>query len=187
MIKNDISFIACHTNFDLVKGGVSFLLANKLGLSNLRPLVPLNDLKDVEVTNMDITIDESKNFGLGVIGTLKKEMSLKEFAVNVKEALNTHSLRIASTSSKRIKKVAVCGGSGYSFWFKALNAGDVFVTADVKYHEFFDAENDLVIVDIGHFESEQYSKDIFYDIISKNFSNFAIHFSEINTNPINYL
>jgi putative NIF3 family GTP cyclohydrolase 1 type 2 len=68
-----------------------------------------------------------------------------------------------------------------------LGKTDAFVTADIKYHEFFDADNQVLLADIGHYESEQFSKEIFYDIINKKFPNFAIHFSDINTNPINYL
>jgi putative NIF3 family GTP cyclohydrolase 1 type 2 len=67
------------------------------------------------------------------------------------------------------------------------SGADVFVTADFKYHQFFDAENRLVIADIGHFESEQYTSELFYDILKKKFNTFALHLSKINTNPINYL
>ncbi|MCK6648416.1 MAG: Nif3-like dinuclear metal center hexameric protein, partial [Bacteroidia bacterium] len=83
---------------------------------------------------------------------------------------------------------AICGGSG-SFLLKDAiqNGADVFVTADFKYHQFFDAENRIVIADIGHFESEQYTSELFYEILKKKFNTFALHLSKINTNPINYL
>ena len=111
----------------------------------------------------------------------------KDFLQILKKQFNLQNLRHSPLTGKKIKKVAVCGGSCSFLIHKARTVADIFVTADVKYHEFFDAENDLLIVDIGHFESEQFSKDIFYDIISEKFSNFAVHFSEVNTNPINYL
>jgi len=128
-----------------------------------------------------------KTVGLGKIGELEEAMNEVDFLQNLKNTFQLQNLRHTPLLGKKIKKVAVCGGSCSFLIQKAKHKADIFITADVKYHEFFDAENDLVIADIGHFESEQYSKDIFYDIISKNFSNFAVHFSEINTNPINYL
>lgn len=134
------------------------------------------------------TLDQKdKSIGLGKVGELNKSIDEKEFLKILKKEFNLTNLRHSPLLGKKIKKVAVCGGSCSFLIQKAKHKADIFVTADIKYHEFFDAENDLIIADIGHFESEQFSKDIFYDIISKKFSNFAIHFSEINTNPINYL
>lgn len=134
------------------------------------------------------TLDQKENtIGLGKVGQLPKAMDEKEFLLLLKKQFNLQNLRHTPLRGKKIKKVAVCGGSCSFLIQKAKQKADIFITSDVKYHEFFDAEKDLIIADIGHFESEQYSKDIFYDIISKKFSNFAIHFSGINTNPINYL
>ncbi len=134
------------------------------------------------------TLDQKdQSIGLGKIGELSEPIDEKEFLLKLKQIFNLQNLRHSPLTGKKIKKVAVCGGSCSFLIQKAKRKADIFVTADIKYHEFFEAENDLLIADIGHFESEQYSKDIFYDIISKKFSNFAIHFSEINTNPINYL
>ncbi len=134
------------------------------------------------------TLDQKdKSIGLGKIGELSEAIDEKDFLLKLKQIFNLQNLRHSPLTGKKIKKVAVCGGSCSFLIQKAKRKADIFVTADIKYHEFFEAENDLLIADIGHFESEQYSKDIFYDIISKKFSNFAIHFSEINTNPINYL
>ena len=134
------------------------------------------------------TLDQKDNsIGLGKVGELAEAMEEKDFLQLLKKKFNLQNLRFSPLRNKKIKKVAVCGGSCSFLIQKAKQKADVFVTADIKYHEFFDAESELIIADIGHFESEQFSKDIFYDIISKKFSNFAIHFSEINTNPINYL
>ena len=130
---------------------------------------------------------KDQSVGLGKIGQLKEPMDELAFLKLLKTQFNLQKLRHSPLLGKKIKRVAVCGGSCSFLIQKAKQQADILVTADVKYHEFFDAENELVIADIGHFESEQFSKDIFYDIISKKFSNFAVHFSEINTNPINYL
>ena len=90
--------------------------------------------------------------------------------------------------NKNIKKVALCGGAG-SFLLKAARSAgaDIFITGDFKYHEFFDAENQILIADIGHYESEQYTMDLIADFLRKNFPKFAVHLSKVNTNPINYL
>ena len=90
--------------------------------------------------------------------------------------------------SKKIKKVAICGGSGSFLLQNAIQKGaDVFISSDIKYHQFFDAENRIIIADIGHYESEQYTCELFYEILQKKFNTFAIHLSKINTNPIKYL
>ena len=105
-----------------------------------------------------------------------------------KDKMNTKSVRYTSLLGKKIKKVAICGGSG-SFLLKDAirNDADIFITSDFKYHQFFDAENRIIIADIGHFESEQYTSELFYEILKKKFNTFALHLSKINTNPINYL
>jgi putative NIF3 family GTP cyclohydrolase 1 type 2 len=84
-------------------------------------------------------------------------------------------------------KVAVCGGSGSFLLNAAIAAGaDFFVSADFKYHQFFDAENKIIIADIGHFESEQFTKELFYELLTKKFPKFAVHLSEVGTNPVYY-
>jgi putative NIF3 family GTP cyclohydrolase 1 type 2 len=101
--------------------------------------------------------------------------------------MNLNVIRFADTKAEKIKKVAVCGGVGSFLLADAKRLGaDAFVTADYKYHEFFDAENQIMIADIGHFESEVYTKDLIVEIISKKFTNFASYLSEIDTNPIKY-
>jgi putative NIF3 family GTP cyclohydrolase 1 type 2 len=102
--------------------------------------------------------------------------------------MQTDCIRHTSLVKAEIKKVAVCGGSG-SFLLNNAKAAcaDIFITADFKYHQFFDAENDIIIADIGHYESEQFTKDLIYDLLTKNFTKFAVQLSKVNTNPINYL
>ena len=134
------------------------------------------------------TLDNTnKNIGAGMIGELEQEIDETEFLIKIKQIFKTKAIRHTNFKNKKIKKVAVCGGAGSFLLQNAINKkADIFITGDFKYHQFFDAENKILIADIGHYESEQYTKDIFYDILTKKFPNFAFYFSEINTNPVNY-
>lgn len=136
-----------------------------------------------------LTLLENHNqeVGIGMIGELQQPLSEQEFLTYLKEHMQLPGVRYTSVGTKTIRKVAVCGGSG-SFLIKDAirNGADAYVTGDVKYHEFFDAEGKLLIADIGHYESEVFTKEIFYDTISENFTNFAVYLSEVNTNPIRY-
>lgn len=126
--------------------------------------------------------------GIGRCGNLPQALDELEFLQLVKQKFRCKSLKHTSLLNKKIQKIAVCGGSGATLIKQAIAAqADVFITADVKYHDFFSAENKILIADIGHFESEQYTKNIFYDLLIKKFSTFAIHVSKINTNPVDYL
>lgn len=125
--------------------------------------------------------------GFGIIGELEEAQQPSDFLKYLKEITQTGCIRHSQIPDKQIKKIALCGGSGSFLIEKAILAeADVFITGDVKYHQFFDASNCIMIADIGHYESEQFVKELFFDIITKNFSNFAARFSEINTNPIKY-
>lgn len=129
----------------------------------------------------------SKEIGSGMIGNLKEELNEEEFLAFVKETFNTGIIRHTKLKSKKIRRVAVCGGT-CSFLINSAKSvkADAFITADIKYHEFFDIENSMLLLDIGHYESEQYTKEIFYELLTKNFSNFAVDLSEVDTNPIKY-
>jgi hypothetical protein len=125
--------------------------------------------------------------GLGMIGDFPKEKAEKVFLKHVKSIFSAGCIRHTKFTGKTVKKVAVCGGSGSSLLKEAINQkADVFISADFKYHQFFNTENRILIIDIGHFESEQFTKEIFYHLLMKKFPNFAVHFSGVNTNPINY-
>ena len=101
--------------------------------------------------------------------------------------MNLECLRHTGLRNKQVKKVAVCGGSGSFLLQNAIRSqADFFITADFKYHEFFDAESKIVIADIGHYESEVYTKDLIFYILNKRFSNIAILLSNTNTNPVQY-
>ena len=129
-----------------------------------------------------------QNIGLGMIGELEKPMNEKDFLHFVKEKMQCGSIRHSTFLGKPIQRVAVLGGSG-SFAIKnAIDAkADVFLTADLKYHQFYEAENQLLLADIGHFESERFTKNYIVDFLKKKIPNFAIIFSEENTNPVKYL
>lgn len=126
--------------------------------------------------------------GAGMVGELANPISELNFLKIVKKVFNLQSIRHTHFLGKEIKKVAFCGGSGAFLIKQAIAVGaDIYITGDVKYHQFFDAENKIIIADIGHFESEQFTIDIFYEYLLKNFPKFAILKSEIKTNPINYI
>jgi dinuclear metal center YbgI/SA1388 family protein len=125
--------------------------------------------------------------GSGMIGVLEKPMSEKDFLELLKEKLGAKGIRYTRLLNRKIKTVALCGGSGSFLIGKAIaSKADVFVTADVKYHQFFEPEGKMLLVDTGHFENEQFTQEWFYEVIKKKFPKFAVHFSRINTNPINY-
>lgn len=131
--------------------------------------------------------NQHQQVGSGMIGELEEEMSEEEFLFVIKQNMQAKVIRHTALTGKKVKRVAVCGGAGSFLLKHAISAGaDFFVTADFKYHEFFDAEGKLVIADIGHFESEQFTVQLLYDIIRKKFSNFAVRLTEINTNPVKY-
>jgi dinuclear metal center YbgI/SA1388 family protein len=131
--------------------------------------------------------NENKYEGAGMIGELDEEISQIDFINKVKELFQCDSIRTTKTQHNSIRKVALCGGSGSFLIQKAkIQKADVYITSDVKYHEFFDADNQILLMDIGHYESEQYTKHLIADILKKNFTKFAIHLTERNTNPIKY-
>lgn len=130
--------------------------------------------------------NDNQEVGSGAIGLLPQEMTQEAFLAHLKSSMNLPLIKFTSTP-KNIRKVAVCGGVGSFLLGDALRAGaDAFVTADYKYHEFFDAEGRILIADIGHFESEVFTKDLLVEIISKKITTFATCLSEVDTNPVNY-
>src|SRR5690606_35811478 len=126
--------------------------------------------------------------GAGMIGELPDETPLMEFLKQLKYRMQAGCVRYTRAVKEKVRKVAVCGGAGGFLLKDALRAGaDVFVTSDYKYHEFFDAEDRIVIADIGHYESEQFTGELLREKISKQFPNFAALLTQVNTNPVNYL
>lgn len=126
--------------------------------------------------------------GSGMMGELEKEENEVDFLKRVKKVMNAHLIRHTKLLGTKVKNVAVCGGSGSFLLSDAVfEKVDVFITSDFKYHQFFDAEKKIVIADIGHYETEQFSGEIFLELVRKKFPTFASHLSKINTNPLNYL
>lgn len=174
-IRANVAIYAIHTNLDNVhQQGVNAKIAEKIGLVNTRILAPKSG-SDTEI-------------GAGLLGTLPKPIPEQEFLQHVKNVMKTDCIRHTALRGRPVSTVAVCGGAGSFLLPDALRAGaDVFVTADFKYHEFFDAEGKLVIADIGHYESEQFTIELLYDIIREKFPTFALHLTKQSTNPVHYL
>ncbi|HXK80664.1 MAG TPA: Nif3-like dinuclear metal center hexameric protein [Bacteroidales bacterium] len=128
------------------------------------------------------------NLGLGAIGVLNEYEQAKEFILRIKKIFNCGVIKYSGKLNNKIKTVAMCGGSGSFLINKAIKSGaDIFISADIKYHEYFIPENDMIIADIGHYESEQFTKQIFYELLMKKNPKFAIRFSDINSNPIKHI
>ncbi|HNW51017.1 MAG TPA: Nif3-like dinuclear metal center hexameric protein [Prolixibacteraceae bacterium] len=276
-IKNDIAIYAAHTSIDVVKNGVSWMMARKLQLTHVTTLskekglikklvvfVPVNYAGQVRNALFEAGAGEIGNYssssfnsegdgtfkgnhstspfvgkpgelhserevrietvfpaylqgkvvsalldahpyeevaydvysldnqhdsiGLGVVGILAGEMDASAFLQQVKNVFNCQVIRFSGNENRKIKKVALCGGAGFSLLGDAIRANaDIFITGDVKYHQFFDAEEKIILADIGHYESEQFTKELFYEIVTNKFSKFAIRLSGVQTNPVKYL
>ena len=132
--------------------------------------------------------NQSAQTGSGLIGDLPRSADEKIFLKRVKKIMKSSCVRHTALLGKKIKRVAVCGGAGSFLLPKAIaQNADIFITADYKYHEFFDADGRIIIADIGHFESERYTIDLLSDIIKNKFSTFAVHCTDEMTNPVHYL
>jgi dinuclear metal center YbgI/SA1388 family protein len=142
-----------------------------------------------EIAYEIITVENSyQNVGMGMIGELSSAQNEKEFLEYLKKTMKTECIKHSVLLNKKIKKVALLGGSGSFAIEAAKKAGaDAFISADFKYHDFFKAENSILLADIGHYESEQFTKNLIVDFLTKKISNFAIILSEKRTNPIYYL
>ncbi len=137
----------------------------------------------------DITTLDNKNqhMGMGMIGEFEEAKNEKAFLEHLKSVLQTPCIKHSRLLEKPVKKVAVLGGSGAFAINAAINAGaDAFVSSDIKYHQYFEAEDKLLIADVGHYESEQFTKSLIADYLTKKIPNFAIALAESNTNPIYY-
>lgn len=142
-----------------------------------------------EVAYDILTLDNQYHeIGSGMIGELPQEMDEVAFLNFLKKTMQTNCVRYTNLLNKPIKRVAVCGGAGQFLLRQAVQQkADIFITADFKYHQFFDAEDRIIIADIGHYESEQFTIDLFYELITNKFDTFAVYKTAIHTNPVNYL
>jgi len=276
-IKNDIALYAAHTNLDNVIGGTNYILAERLGLKNIKPLspqkdtliklvvfVPTQNLEDVkeaifnagaghigkydqcsfsaqgkgsfralegakpfvgelnkqhqedeirletilpahlqfevvqamknahpyEEVAFDVfpLLKKSDNIGAGIIGTLENAENTVDFLNRLKQITSAKCVKHTEIVKEKVKKIALCGGSGAFLIGRAKSAAaDVYISGDIKYHEFFDADNKMIIADIGHYESEQFTQELLFQIIKEKFPTFAVQISGLATNPIKYL
>ena len=126
--------------------------------------------------------------GSGLVGELDEPVDSILFLKQLKKIMNLELVRHTHVNKDAIKKIALCGGSGSFLIDEAIYSNaDIFITSDIKYHQFFDIDNKIILADIGHYESEQFTKNLVYDYLTKKFTKFAILLSKVNTNPINYL
>jgi dinuclear metal center YbgI/SA1388 family protein len=188
-IRHDIAIYAIHTNLDnMYYFGVNAKIAQRLGLKNTIILDPKKINTPVVIDNQSFIIEgKNKLIGVGMLGTLEKPLSPALFLKHLKSTMKVNTVRHTQFLGKNIQKIAVCGGAGGFLLQKAIAQGaDVLVTADYKYHEFFDADEKITICDIGHYESEQFTSELLVEIISEKFPNFAVRKTEIVTNPVFY-
>ena len=182
-IKNDIAIVSMHTNMDAAKGGVNFKIAEKLGLRNLR------------FFGGEKEIDGVKG-GEGVIGEITDEtdalhadgIAADDLVLMLRERFQAECVQCNQLLRRPIRKVALCGGAGSFLLDAAIAAGaDAFITGEMHYHEFFGHEQEIQISVIGHYQSEQFTSEIFRSIITEKCPGVKCEISEINTNPIIYL
>ncbi len=173
-IKNDVAIYAAHTNLDNIMEGVNGRIADRIGLAERQVL-----LAGAQTANFPGT-------GAGMIGVLKTSFSANAFLELLTVNFGLEMVKY-TPADKEIRKVAVCGGAGSFLISRALAAGaDAYVTSDIKYHEFFEPEGRMLLCDIGHYESEQFTTDLFVEILLRKFPTFAVLKSEIRTNPVLY-
>ena len=182
-IKNDITIVSMHTNMDAAKGGVNFKIAEKLGLRNLR------------FFGGEKEIDGVKG-GEGVIGEITDEtdtlhadgIAADDLVLMLRERFQAECVQCNQLLRRSIRKVALCGGAGSFLLDAAIAAGaDAFITGEMHYHEFFGHEQEIQICVIGHYQSEQFTSEIFRSIITEKCPGVKCEISEVNTNPIIYL
>lgn len=276
-IQHNIAIYAAHTNLDNAPGGVSFRMARKLGLTDVRVLdpmpgllmklvtyVPESHIEQVRIALFEAGAGHTGNYdqcsfgqagegtfrpglqakpycgeigelhrepeirlevivpiyaqgavmaalkrshpyeepafdwiplanrweqvGAGVVGHLSEPVDERLMLEKLKETFEVGCVKHSPLHGRKISRIALCGGAGASLMSKAVAAGaDMFVTGEIRYHDYFEFESRILLAEIGHYESEQYTKEIFCEIIQKKFPTFAIHSTQVDTNPINYL
>ena len=178
-VKSGVAVYAAHTNLDSAAGGVNYKMAEKLCLQQLEWLNPKGEYRSG---------DRVLTAGEGLIGTLPHPMGRAEFAALVKQVFRLESLHMNCTDVSTVQRVALCGGAGAFLISKAVEKGaDAFLTGEIGYHRFFGYEHDLLLMELGHFESEQYTLEVLHDVIRQADASLPIHTTTVKTNPINYL
>ena len=173
-IRQDVCVVSMHTNMDNAQGGVNFKIAEKLGLTDVTFLSPKR-VGDVEC-------------GSGVVGTLENPMAADDFVLKVKRAFGVECAMTNELLRRPVSRVAICGGAGDFLLDDAVGAGaDAFITGEMHYHQYFGYEQRIQICVIGHYQSEQFTGEVFRDIISERCPGVRTEMAEICTNPIYYL
>ena len=174
-IRYGIALYACHTNLDSTFEGMSWRVGSMIGLENMSVLEPRPN---------------EPNVGYGIVGELAAGVEPTQFMRHVGELFGVGAIRHSDIPCEEfcIRRVAVCTGSGRSLIHEALRSGaDAYITADLRYNDFMMGENSMILVDIGHFESEFCAINIINDVLSKKMCNFAVRKSESSRNPVHYL
>ena len=172
-IQKGIGIYAAHTNMDNAEYGVNYRIAEKIGLTNLAFL---------ETKTVDI------HAGAGIIGNLKVEEDEVGFMQRIKGLFGIRCMRHNRLCGRKIRRVALCGGAGGFLLQQAVVQGaDAFLTGEMRYHDYFGHNEELLIAEMGHYESEQYTVDLFAEILAKELPELKTIKTTLNTNPINYL
>lgn len=173
-IRNGITVVSMHTNMDNARGGVNYKIAEKLGLTDVRFMAPK-------------TVD-GVEAGSGVVGELPEEMAADDFVLMVKRVFGVECAMCNELLRRKIRRVAICGGAGDFLLDDAVRAGaDAFITGEMHYHVYFGREQQLQICVIGHYQSEQYTSEVFREVIEEACPGLPLHIAETCTNPIYYL
>lgn len=171
-IKKGITLYAAHTNLDNAKGGVNFVMAEKLGLKNISFLLPA---------------DPSGNAGSGIVGDLVEPMSKEQFVGLLKSVFHVECARVNAWTGSSVRRVALCGGAGSFLIAEAVKKNaDAFVTGELGYHQFFGYEDSILLAELGHYETEQFTLDLFRKIIVGTDSSIPVFLTEEKTNPVRY-
>ncbi len=179
-IRGNLSVYAIHTSLDNVLPGVNSEMAARLGLTGGKPLSP-------GAASGSRELAAGQSAGSGLVGELPEALTGPAFLARLKQVFGTPVVRHSALPDRPIRRVAICGGAGSFLIINALREkADAFVTADLKYHEFFGAEGRLLLADIGHFESEQFTSDFLVREMKKKYLNFAVLKAETRTNPVHY-
>ena len=173
-VKHDITIFSAHTNLDNAVNGVNFKMAEKIGLTHVEVLDP--------------RADGWLNAGAGVVGELPEPEAEEAFLRRIKQTFEVGCVKHTALTGRQIRRVALCGGAGAFLMPEAIKKGaDAFITGEIKYHDYFGRAEEILLAEIGHYESEQYTKEIFKKIISEQFTEVRVMMTSVNTNPINYL
>ncbi len=183
-IKNNVAIISMHTNIDNATGGVNFKMAEKMKLTDVGFF---GERKQVRVAGIDGEVHTIEGAS-GVMGTLETPMTANDFVLMLKRTFDAGCVQCNQLLRRDISKVALCGGSGAFLLNDAIKAGaDAFVTGEMHYHDYFAHEQEIQIAVIGHYESEQFTNEIFKSIIEEKCKGVKCYLTKTNTNPIIYL